>query len=324
MSYKLQNGLPSPKADIVELADFIELECLKKNNLTISFLEIIKSLDTNDDYQESDVTETNFVRDNIEEPRIEDALNEIEFRYKNCCAKYPFSVDNNKVVYTKIDPLINLIYIYLLLSTRLMMGGKNAEKIFNDIDGTLLFERLCEEIVKSYWGDRANTFLLGTAEGNKFQVKIESLIANLKEGGAFKNLDALTPTENDGSVDIVVWKSFSDSRCSQSIGFAQCKTGDSWYNELRKLNPSTFVDTWFTDVFNLTPINIFMVADVVRNYHRKIFMDLLFFDRCRIMDFLPNSLPKELVEQIGEWVTLALRKYNINPADLQIEIKVAA
>jgi hypothetical protein len=324
MSYKLRSSIPSPRANIVELTDYIEIECLKKKNASMSFLEILKSLDTSDDYQENERDEDNFLRDNIEEPRIVDALSEVESRYSHCKAKYPFQLVDGKVAFTKVNPNVNLIYIYLLMATRLTMGGKSPEKVFASIDGTVLFEKLCEEIVKSYWGERSSSVLLGTAEGNQFEKKVENLISRLKEGGEFKNLDGLTPTENDGSVDIVVWKPFSDCRCSQVIGFAQCKTGDSWYSELRKLQPSTFVDTWFAESLNLVPINVFMVADVVREYHRKTFMDLLFFDRCRLMDFLPTNVSDALLDEIRIWTTEALKKYRIDPSMLSLSTAASA
>lgn len=320
MPYKLRDGVPSSQANTVELTDFIELECLKKKDLTFSFLDIIKTLDIGDDYQEDEIDEFSFTRDNIEEPRIEDALSEIDLRVSYCNGKYPFIVANNKVTYNSIDYHTNLIYIYLLLATRLYMGGKKPEKIINEIDGTLLFEKLCKSVLGEYWGTRAETFLFGTAENNKFESKVNSLVKNLKEGVSFKNSDSLTPTENDGSLDVAVWKGFSDKRCSQILGFAQCKTGDSWRPELRKLNPSTFVDIWFAEPTILTPTNVFMVTDIVRDYHIKTFMDILFFDRCRIMDYLPMINDMPFLNLICTWVIGSLRNYGINHLFLDIKV----
>jgi hypothetical protein len=319
MPYKLRDGLPSSRANTVELTDFIELECLKKGDLSFSFLDIIKTLDTSDDYQEDEVDEFSFTRDSVEEPRVDDALNEVELRFSYCNSQYPFTIENNKVIFNSVSIQTNLVYIYLLLATRLYMGGKNAEKVINKIDGTLLFEELCEKILQNYWGERSETFLFGTAENNRFEEKIGGLIKGLKEGGSFRNLDGLTPTENDGTLDVAVWKKFSDRRGSQILGFAQCKTGNSWDGELRKLDTSTFVDTWFTEPTTLTPTNVFMVADVVRHYHRKLFMNILFFDRCRLMDYLPQDIDRNLLDRISTWVIGALGIYEMDHTRLGLE-----
>lgn len=319
MPYKIRDGLPSSRANTVEFTDFVEFECLRKRDLSISFLEIIKTVDTSDDYQEDDVDELSFTRDSIEEPRVEEALNEVELRFINCNKKYPFIVENNKVVFKSVDRQTNLIYLYLLLCTRLYMGGVAPEKVFRELDGTLLFEELCEAVLLNYWGDRSKSYLFGTAGGNRFKDKVNGLISSIREGGSFNNVEGLTITENDGSLDIAVWKMFSDKRGSQLLGFAQCKTGDTWAGELRKLNPGTFVDTWFTEPTTLTPTNVFMVSDIVRSYFWKTSMNMLFFDRCRIMDFLPNDIDDALVDKLATWVIAALNSYGIDHTKLSIE-----
>jgi hypothetical protein len=319
MPYKLRDGLPSSKANTVELTDFIELECLKKDDLTFAALDIIKTLDTSDDYQEDEVDEFNFSRDNIEEPRVDDAMNEIETRLNHCDGRYPFIINSSKVAYNSINKQTNSVYIFLLLATRLHMGGKHVERVFNTIDGTLLFEQLCELILKNYWGEKAETCLFGTAAGNRFEDKIINLINGLKEGIRFRNTDALTPTENDGLLDVAVWKPFADERRSKLIGFAQCKTGDNWRTELRKLDPSTFVDTWFQESTAVTPINTFMITDIERDYFFKTSMNLLFFDRCRLMDYLPANLDQALLANISSWVIGALNSYGVDHTNLGIE-----
>jgi hypothetical protein len=319
MPFKLRDGLPSSKANTVELADFIEFECLKKSDLTFAALDIIKTLDISDDYQEDEVDEFNFSRDNIEEPRVDDAMNEIEIRLKHCNGKYPFIIDHSKVAYNSISTQTNTVYIFLLLATRLHMGGKYIERVFNDIDGTLLFEQLCELVLKNYWGEKTESCLFGTATGNRFEDKIKTLINGLKEGIAFKNADTLVPTENDGLLDVAVWKPFTDERRSKLIGFAQCKTGDNWRTELRKLDPSTFVDTWFEQSTSLNPINTFMISDIERDYIFKTSMNLLFFDRCRLMDYLPLNLGNTLLSNISSWVIGALNSYDIDHTNLGVE-----
>lgn len=94
MPYKLADKLPSTKASTVEVADFIEVECLKRENLKFSSLSAIKAVDVADDYQEDEVDEDDFVRDNVEEKRVDDAFDEMELRSKYCGTNYPFILNN--------------------------------------------------------------------------------------------------------------------------------------------------------------------------------------------------------------------------------------
>ena len=114
----------------------------------------------------------------------------------------------------------------------------------------------------------------------------------MKEGGAYKSKDGAAPSANDDNLDVVVWNGFIDERCSQLIGFAQCKTGNSWREDLGQLNPGVFVQRWFSDLPSIEPINVFMVSDIVRDEFYAITSKLLFFDRCRLMDCLPDNIDK--------------------------------
>lgn len=309
MGYKIINGLPSPRANSVELADFVEVECLKKQHLRMSFLDVVKSLDTNDDYQENDVDEDGGMRDSREERRVEEAFNEIEQRIKYCNNQYPFYFQNNLLHFDQDYSDNKLVYIYLLLATRLKMGGEFSEKIFNEIDGALLFEDVCQKILQSFWGNRSKTYLFGTAAQGGFGVKVEELIQNLHEGSAYKNRNEAVPDENDGGLDIVVWKGFSDERGSQLIGFAQCKTGTSWKEELGKTQPGNFIDKWFSDSAAHTPANIFMISDILRHNFFSTALGYVFFDRCRIMDFLPVKIEENQIIKIKSWILGASEKY---------------
>lgn len=316
MPYKIADKLPSTKATTVEIADFIEIECLKKENLKFSSLSAIKSVDVADDYQEDEVDEDYFVRDNVEEKRIDDAFDEVELRDKYCGSKYPFVLKNALIEADFNNPTLSIVYIYLLLATRLKMGGKNMERTFNSIDGSLLFEKLCKIILSNFWGERSKSILFGTSASGGFSGKVEELIIELNEGGAFKNRNGVTPSANDDNLDVVVWNGFTDERCSQLIGFAQCKTGDSWKEDLGQLNPGVFINRWFSDSTSINPINVFMVADIVRDEFFTTANGLLFFDRCRIMDYLPDSIDNSLLSEIKLWLKGAALKYQLNISEI--------
>jgi hypothetical protein len=296
--YKIPD-VPSPKADVHEIADFIEIECIK--NGSVSGRELFSSLDLLDDHYYPDGVPED---DNLE-PKIADSLHEIDRRYRMCGAKYPFRVERHGYLVTlnsSVDEPIREIYTFLLFATRLDM---KSHRIQNDIDGALLFEELSEYIGKNYFGERAESYLFGTASGeNNFNKKIISLAKRMGEGGDFKNRDETSPNINkDDGLDVVVWKSFSDGSCGKLIGFGQCKTGTHWKNYLTILQPDSFCKKWFRDQPTVNPVRLFFISEsILRNrWYEHASEGGILFDRCRIMDYLPIKDTLPFLSQIKAW-----------------------
>ena len=296
--YKIRN-VPSPTADIHEIADFIEIECIK--NDIISTRKIFSSLDLLEDrYYHDGAPE-----DEKLEPKISDSLNEIDRRYHLCGTRYPFKVEKHGHLVTlnlKTDATIREIYMFLLFATRLDM--KN-QKIQNHIDGTLLFEQLSEHVGKYYFGERAESYLFGTASGgSNFNKKVTSLAKRMGEGGDFKNRDETSPNINkDDGLDVVVWKSFSDNSPGKLIGFGQCKTGTHWKDYLTILQPDSFCKKWFRDQPIVNPVRLFFISEsILRNrWYEHASEGGILFDRCRIMDYLPIKEILPFLSQIKAW-----------------------
>lgn len=303
--YKIGN-LPSPRADISDLADFVEVECL--NNGKVSRTEIIELLGRLED---NDYTDGNPIDDPLENT-LEDVFNEIDLRSSKCNKAYPFHMDYSGHVLktnSKVENSVSYLYTYLLLSTRLVM---NVDNVHAGIDGALLFEEISEEIAKEYLGSRTKSFLFGTGStGRSFENKVNSLCKELKEGGGFKNRnDASTSNVKDDSLDIVVWKPFSDGSCGQLIAFGQCKTGTTWDNRhLTSLQPDSFCSSWFSDQPSIIPVRMFFLAESLlrERWYTTVTKAGILFDRCRIMDYSQN-LSSELCKQIKTWTNAALKK----------------
>lgn len=300
--YKIPD-VPSPGADIHEIADFIEIECFK--NKIISAREIFSSMDKFDDHQYSG----GVPEDEELEPTIEDTFNEIDRRFGFCGSRYPFKVDAVGHVVTfnrEVDEIVHEVYAFLLFATRLDMKDHRKQ---NNIDGALLFEELSEYVGKHYFGERTDSFLFGTAcSESNFETKIKSLIKRLREGEGFKNRNETSPNTNkDDDLDVVVWKGFSDGYPGKLIGFGQCKTGTYWKNQLKILQPLSFCSKWFSDMPPVPPVRLFFISEcILRNrWYEHAAEGGILFDRCRIMDYLPvNEIRKDapsFLSKIKAW-----------------------
>lgn len=305
MPYKIPN-LPGSKAYIEEKADFWEVQSIVKSGEFISQLSISRTLAKELDEIKHDGIES---EEDFLEGNLEEVFQQLKNRINHCGSGYPFEFGRtsmrlleNEVYSTKKD-----IYLYLLLCTRLNMKNK---KIFNDVDATLLFEKLCAQVAKNYFGSNANSLVFGTAEVGNFESKIKDLIEKIGEGDAFKNPNNNIPTKNDDGIDVVVWKEFADKRIGKLIGFGQCKTGTTWQDQVKKLNPSHFCENWLVEKPVFPPIPIVFICDTL-NIEKNFVSDqrgLLLFNRFRIMEYLPDELDEELLSDIRKWLEGALKE----------------
>ena len=147
-----------------------------------------------------------------------------------------------------------------------------------------------------------------------FEAKTKDLIKKIGEGTAFKNPNNNPPTANDDAIDVVVYRDFSDERIGKIIGFCQCKTGTHWRNEIRKLNPSEFCSRWLLTDPVLIPIPIVFICDTMNEefsfYTAQ--QNYLVFNRFRILQFLEDDLPEDLLEEITNWVEGARAEIGVN------------
>lgn len=296
--YKIPN-VPPREADIHEIADYVEIECIKNKGVSSRAILSNMNLLIDHDYRDG------VPEDEEMEPKISDTLTEIKRRHQFCGNKYPFAIGRHGHV-VQLNPgiaeNIREVYTFLLFATRLNMM---AQRIQNDIDGALLFEELSEFVGKYYFGERAESYLFGTAStGSNFSQKITSLIKRMGEGGEFKNRNETTKSLNkDDGLDIVVWKSFSDGYPGKLIGFGQCKTGTYWNVKRDALQPDSFCQKWFADQPAVKPVRLFFISEsILRNrWYEHASSGGILFDRCRIMDYFPMEKKPPFLSQIKRW-----------------------
>lgn len=299
MSYKIPN-IPSPKAYIEELADFWELEVLKTQS-RVGHINISKAIGMGGDELSIDGWESE--EDEID-MRLDEVYEELS-RRKWLFEGYPFEVDSYSLVNKNHNDIISQVYLFLLLATRHDM---KTHKVLGTVDATQTFEYLSALVAGNYLGSSANSFVFGTGESGNFEDRVGKLIKKLKIEAQFKNPNRNHPTKKDDGVDVVVWKEFADQSEGKLIAFGQCKTGTSWRDSIHRLNPSTFCENWLTNAPVLKPIPMVFLTDTLnkqRNYITEQ-RGKLFFNRFRIMEYLPKTLPENIKDEIKTWTDHAL------------------
>lgn len=305
MSYKL-GDIPSSRASESEKCDFMEVQCLLSECHTYSILEASQAFGfvIEEEYGEID-----------QDLPFYDTLTVFDLRdMQSKCTNYPFATSGYSVTIKQdIAQYIKDVYVFLLLATR---NNMQNNRIVDGIDGAALFERLCALVLKRYFGDEyANSFVFGTGNNaeRSFRSKVSLLLRELKEPGyQFRRADDSTGDEVDDKLDVVTHIPFSDSRKGQFIAFCQCKTGTNWRDKVAQLRPGHFSTSHIAPPLNVTPIPVFMVSEAVYDNWETLTGTQVFFDRCRIMQYLPEeaSLQKDdHLEQIRFWNARILDMY---------------
>ena len=157
-------AIPTSDCDSpVEIADWWEVEALRAASRSASLNELRASV-----ARESETDPGTDAEDDIEEEaRFDFAIEEIKHRINVCnAAAYPFAFrpDSERVLTVKAaqpDDQGWWLYVYMLMATRLNM---NTRRTFADIDGTLLFEEVCEVALTAMYGPKMKAHPLRTSE----------------------------------------------------------------------------------------------------------------------------------------------------------------
>lgn len=292
-------SLPSPQAEIHELADFAELLAIQQG--TVSVREILAYLGK---VSENDPNEGVDDEDDLNAQLLDDVFIEMDRRAKSCADGYPFHLDLRGTVLRHIGTDESAradVYRYLLLSTRLNM---TKDKVQDGVDGTCLLEELAALVMRCYLGyERARSLVFGTSVGGGFAEKVNQLCSELGEGGKFDSIDPAPVNANDDKLDAVAWIPFRDQRAGKIIIFCQCKTGTNWKDQTTQLQPNAFIQRWTSSrAFIHEPLRAFFVSestDPTRWNGLALYAGLL-FDRLRVIDFLDCS-DDALHSRIRQW-----------------------
>lgn len=307
MPYKFSK-LPNSRSYKEETADFWEIQAICNPGIYVSQIQISKIIAKELDEIDHEGIES---EDDLLDDRLDEVFSELQRRVEFTSDKYPFIFQKYSMKIDDDTSIVKEVYLFLLLCTRFNM---TTQKEHNGIDGTLLFEKLCAHVAKKYFGDSSQSFVFGTAEPGNFEGKVKDLIKKVGEGRAFQNPNNNVPTKKDDSVDVVVWKEFSDKRIGKLIGFGQCKTGTtSWRDGIHKLSPIDFCGKWFNEQPILYPIPLVFICDTMNedfNFYTSQ-KGYLVFNRFRILEYVNDSLDDQIKQDLSTWLEGALSKLNI-------------
>lgn len=308
MTFKV-GETPSARANRIEHADFLEIECLRQTDLNASGGDLLAAISRIDD----DLPEERSRSDMRMDALVHEVFDELTDRARHSGAgpyTYPFHVDgDSQLLRFNGKKGQRELYLFMLFATRINMGAKRVQ---DGIDGTHLFEEICCEVAKNYWGNRTDGIVFGTSrrragsEVGGFTEAINDLCNRLGEGIGFYSPSGARPTAQDGKLDIVVWKQFTDKRQGQLIGFGQCKTGTHWEDGKFELHPEGFCKKWVRTAPAVNPVRLFFISSRPNNHQWfETSVDAgIVFDRCRILDYAPRMTVLE--GQWQKWLKAAL------------------
>ena len=293
-------NVPLSSSSRAEVADFMELQCLKSPCRSYSAIDAAMAMGI---LNEEEVDDN--IEDEVKLGNTYEALSEIENRAVFSNHKYPFTTTAYSVeMDANVERNIVDLYTFLLLATRSNMDV--SSRLVSGVDATLIFEQLCSLVAQNFFGNNSRSFVFGTGgKIHSFKQKIDDLLLRLSEKGYhYRKADDHNNFDKDGKVDVIVHIPFPfDNRKGNFIALGQCKTGTNWRLSLGTTSGQVFSDSYIAPSFVFTPIVFYMVCESVcgdfENLGRR--AHGLLFDRSRIMNFLPDVIPNELLSNIRLW-----------------------
>ena len=285
----------------MDLADFSELASWQGGSASDRHVSNQIAKSEENDHAEG-VPETDELYEDVQE-----AFRMVEDRVESYGSAYPFALDQtgrSLQLSANGGSLGQTVYKYLLLATRLDM---NENKTHAGIDGTDLFEELCAEVARQYFGDGSRSLVFGTSSDiRSFSGRVQDLCVQIGEGNSYRNTSGGNPTAKDDGLDVVVWNPFSDARQGKLIGFGQCKTGTHYEEHFTRLRPEAFCKNWFDVMPAVGPLRMFFITDALpedRWYKRSTYAGII-FDRSRLIELCGNVSAQTLAK-MSMWTRAA-------------------
>jgi hypothetical protein len=90
------------------------------------------------------------------------------------------------------------------------------------------------------------------------------------------------------------------------------KTGTSWEEELKSVQPDVFMKKWMHDMFTSVPVRCFLISDRPDHdfWENYTYEGGIVFDRCRLVDFGEN-LSAGLKADMSKWISACKRSLSL-------------
>ncbi len=220
-----------------------------------------------------------------EESRIESVFWELERRVALYGENAPFTIQEQvvepSITWSEFPEYAMCLYFSLF--------GASKQPV-----GTKLFEQTSNEAVREYiYGESR---IIGFPAAQSLANQIKELAEYIHEQ---YDITEIGRNEKDSGVDIIAWKSFNDSRSSQTIFLLQCAAGYDWRDKKQ------ITDSWNYYIKRLVPFTKGLItSDIVaasewgkqcRTFH-------LIFDRARLYRLWQKATINDAVRSsVLEW-----------------------
>lgn len=301
---------PSASDPRESLADWLELRAICASDQDSSREDLVRvvrrsasteGLTTGDDLDRDMGSEAS-------QSVADDAFAEIEDRLQACGGaggSYPFEVGAGFIQLREGFEESAYIFQLLLTYSGPMLGQRRPRESRAEV----IFEEICVEAARSYFGGRAVGFGFPRTRAHaSFPTAITHLCSELGEGGGCSQVGARARPA-DAKLDVVAWRDFLDRREGKLIGFGQCAAGADWKDKLSELDHVAFCKKWLREFPAVDPVRMFFVPRRVgRPEWRHIAIDGgLLFDRCRISHHA-DKLSEGLSERAATWTRTAMNR----------------
>ena len=294
---------PNFEDSIYLIADYIEYQCILTGH-SVSSSDLRSLFSISDDEMDNNGADSS---DDVSIDHLEEAIGECFTRSQLCIDRYPFESTRMGLANRAVDEQFKEIYYFLLLATRFNM---KIHKLQDGEDATKLFEELCAEVVKEYFGVHSKSDIFGTASTRDFKSKMEDMISSLCLDVECKVPKGSTGKQKDGKLDVIAWIPFADKKDGQLVAMGQCKTGENWEEKLSEFQPDDFFNNYCTGRPYAKVVRLFFVTESFGDYKwaERSNAGGIVFDRTRIMEYLPKQMPGDLLSRIKNWNRGAIDK----------------
>ncbi len=267
-------GPPARPLDPINLADWIEIRALLRNNGRASFGDIERVL------RAGGVAE-----DLGKEPEVlgRKAFEELDSRATASAEAYPFELKGD--VLSGRGAWIDFVpYVFCLLLSYVGYTSGNAERVKKTAK---LFEEVASVACASLLD--GDSVVFGFPRKGRlsrgFRPALNELCDLIGEGGGCIP-GGIGPTAQlqDGGLDIVSWFDFPDRLHGKLLVFGQCASGENWKYKARELSAHDFCKKWMRASVASPILEAFFIPHRIDpSRWREISIDAgILFDRCRI------------------------------------------